>query len=513
MLGAIMAMKKRSKNHYIKYESHEKFRIAVMYQVASYWPTIESFYRTCREDCNTEIKVFYVNDMSVEKAQVENSDSLLKELGVPFEIYSEDRLREYNPHAALYQPPYDVSYRNPSALSLHLKNMGIRIIYIPYGIEIADTEDARYNHFFTYVIRNCWRLYTFSEAMREDYFRYCPNRHAVRALGVPKFDAVFNYTIPADKNILAQADGRKMILWKMHFPKIIYEGIERRQVTPYLSEYWKFAEALERYTDLFFIVMPHPMFFSQTIHSNLADDAKRLFQILELKENVWIDRSADYRKVLYHSDAIIVDRSALMVEAGLCGVPVLYMKNKDYEEPLTKAVKSLVDSYEQGTTAEDIKKFVEDFKGNKLQIVTDRITDARKKTIPFMDGKCGERILEDIKFGLQENVEHTIGIVFFCASFICEHYINELGIRDNPHIRILGMSDNDSAKWGTVHAGIEVVPPEELKGIDFDVLVIMSEQYYMPVKKQLVYELFLEEDKILRLDEFSERYLEEQGMI
>ena len=77
---------------------------------------------------------------------------------------------------------------------------------------------------------------------------------------------------------------------------------------------------------------------------------------------------------------------------------------------------------------------------------------------------------------------------------------------DNPAFSVIGLSDNDPAKWGTVQAGIQVLPPEQLQMVEFDILVITSEQYYMPIKKKLVYELFLEEEKIIRLDVFAENY-------
>lgn len=498
--------KRLGKTDEIRREPNEKNRIAILYQVASYWPSIESFYNACLADPETEVKIFFVRETSVEKAQVEGSDLFLEEQGIPYMDYSEEKIKEFMPHAALYQPPYDVAYRNPSALSLHLRNLGIRIVYIPYGIEIADTEDARYNHFFTYVIRNCWRIYTFSEVMREDYERYCPNRHAVRALGIPKLDSLYSRRVSGSEKILERAKGRKTILWKLHFPKLIYEGRKRFQVTPYLTEYQKFAERIGNYPDLFFVVMPHPMFFSQTIDRELAREAKDLFRMLEGRENVRIERDPDYRKALYTADAIMIDRSALMVEAGLCGVPVLYMKNRDYEEALTRAVKPLADAYEQGTRAEDMFAFLEAFRKGQTQPAAERIAGIQKRLIPFVDGKCGERILTDIKNGIGEAFEPRIRLVIFSAGFICEHYIKKMDLLNRPEFCLTALSDNDSQKWGTSQCGVLIVPPEELKKIKFDILIIASEQYYMPIKKQLVYELFLEEEKIMRLDVFAERY-------
>ncbi len=495
------------KREYIPWIPGEKLRIAIMYQVASYWPSIESFYGACVSDPDVDVRIFYIDDMSVERVQVEGSDDFLKNRSIPYEIYSEEKLRAYQPHAALYQPPYDTSYRNPDALSLHLMHMGIRILYIPYGIEIADTEDAHYNHFFTYVVQNSWRIYTFSETMREDYLRYCPNRHAVRALGHPRFDSLFNRTVLPEEGMIRRAGGRKIVLWKLHFPKLIYEGLRRRQVTPSLTEYMTFAKHLERYEDLFFVVMPHPLFFSRTIDPVLAGDARELLKLLGTRENVWINRKCDYRGALYHSDAIIVDRSALMVEAGLCGVPVLYMKNGDYEEPLTKGVDALVSSYEHGITAEDMEDFVGRFRAGTLTTVSQRIAGRQKEVVPYVDGKCGERILTDIKEGAGNPEEKTVKIAFFGASLICEHYIERLGILNNPDFQVLGLYDNAPSKWGSIHAGLRVLAPEQLKEEIFDILVIMSEQFYMPIKKKLVYELFLDEEKIWRLDEFAERYI------
>lgn len=487
----------------------EKVRIAVMYQVASYWPSIESFYRACVNDDSVDIRIFFVNEVSVESAQIEKTDVFLTEKGIPFFVYSEKELKNFHPHAALYQPPYDVSYRNPSALSVHLREMGIRIVYIPYGIEISDTEDARFNHFHTFVVRNAWRIYTFSEIMLEDYKKYCPNRQAVRAFGIPKFDSIVHRNEMGSSDHFQMAGGRRIILWKMHFPKLIYDNNQKKQVTPYIEEYLRFAGQIEDYDDLFFVVMPHPMFFSQTISPELSKKTEKLFWQLRGKKNVYIDDRADYRISLYHADAVIIDRSAVMVEAGFLDIPVLYMKNPDYEEPLTKAVKELADSYEQGTSCADIQKFLDKFCDQELGPVIGRIKKARLQVLPPEAGMSGEKILADIKGGIRNPEKKKINISFFGASFICRHYIEKLMIKNNADFKIVCLSDNDSKKWGSEQEGIEIVAPEKMKEKEIDLIVITSEQYYMPIKRQLVYELHMDEEKILRLDYFAEMYMKD----
>ena len=48
------------KHKYVSCGDGEKIRIAIMYQVASYWPTIESFYEACTEDAGVDVRIFYV---------------------------------------------------------------------------------------------------------------------------------------------------------------------------------------------------------------------------------------------------------------------------------------------------------------------------------------------------------------------------------------------------------------------------------------------------------------------
>ena len=344
--------------------------------------------------------------------------------------------------------------------------------------------------------------------MLEDYIQYCPNRDAVRVFGIPKFDSIYEKRAELDSYIKCKVKEKRVILWKMHFPKLIYEGNIRKQVTPYLLHYIKFAEVIEQYKDVFFVVMPHPLFFSHTIDPILAKESGELFDILKEKPNVIIDMDSDYRKTLYNADAIIVDRSALMVEAGLCGVPVLYMKNVDYEEPLTKAVEGLVNAYEHGINTDDMNNFVKKFQAGELCVETQKILAVKEREFGYVDGKCGERILSDIKNGIIEAENPRIKVVFFGASFICDHYLKKLDIMNNIHFEVIALSDNNMEKWGAARNGIAVIPPEKLKYISFDILVITSEQYYLPIKKKLVYELYIEEEKVLRLDRFVEKYFE-----
>jgi len=294
------------------------------------------------------------------------------------------------------QTPYDEWHRRPEHWTVRFRESGIRSVYIPYGIEISDTNDSHNLHFRTSVINNCWRIFTFSEMIRRDYLRYSLNGEAVRVLGLPRFDSIYNkkqFQLPSE--LVKKIKGRKIVIWKIHFIKNIIENKRNILVTPDINEYSIFSKKLNLYNDFFFIVMPHPKCKSQNIE---------MFSRIASYDNCFIDENDDYRNSLYNADCIIVDRSAIMVEAGGLNLPTLYMSNDKYQEPFVEAINPLVESYYQGTTCKDIDNFLKMCSQNK-DPKKDVRTKAFQKCIPFFDGRCGERILENLITDIQNNLK------------------------------------------------------------------------------------------------------------
>lgn len=166
-------------------------------------------------------------------------------------------------------------------------------------------------------------------------------------------------------------------------------------VTPYIKEYIAFAKKMSQYEDFFFVFMPHPRFKEFNEDITVKQQLACLYNVIKEADNVFIDDQDDYRNSLVNADYIIVDRSAVMVEAGCVGVPVLYMYNPDYKEPMAKAIESLTDSYYQGTTCADMENFLEMCRQGRDPKKEIREM-AFRQCVPYFDGKCGERIKEDI---------------------------------------------------------------------------------------------------------------------
>lgn len=395
-----LLMEQRFKDNKVKYIPNEKIRIVFLFQIASFWQSWKSFYDSCCDDSRLDVKLLFLDETRTEKSQMKTAKAFLEEKQLPFLDYFEFDIDKFHPHVIVMQTPYDEWHRQNNHTSDVYKAKGYRIVYIPYGIEISDTEDSHKLHFEEDVIRNAWRIYTFSETMKKDYKRYCLNSGAVRVLGLPRFDEYCSNVKPRlPAEIENKRKGRPIVLWKVHFPKEIIENGKKCIVTPDLSEYAEFAKAIAGLKELFFILMPHPKFVDM---AKTEIDKKLVHQIwdrVEASENAFVDDKDDYSISLINADYIIIDRSAVMVEAGAFGVPILYMENSDYHEPVTKAIKPLMDSYYVGHTCKDMLVFVEQCReGSDPKCIARE--KAFKECIPYFDGMCGSRIKEDIISGI-----------------------------------------------------------------------------------------------------------------
>lgn len=388
-----------------RFKDNEKVKIVLLYQMPSMWPSWESFYQSCEKDDRIEIKVLFLNELIGGKSRLENAEEFLKERNVPCTKFEDFDLENYHPHVLFIQTPYDESQRIRAHWSARIKSLGIRVCYIPYGIEITDMPEAHNEQYNTDGLINCWRIYTFSESIKREYFKHSLNGGAVRALGLPKFDSIYHKEqFKLNEEIIEKANGRKIILWKLHFPKAYKDNGKETLVTPDFEEYINFAKKMDMFENVFFVFMPHPLFREKCGDENRQKQALTLFSIVENCSNVYVDMADDYRNSLFNAQGIIIDRSAVMVEAGAVGVPVLFMSNPALIEPKPEAITPLIESYYQGNSAQDMISFVEMCSQNQDPKQEER-SEAFNLCIPYFDGNCGERIKEDILFSLKAEEE------------------------------------------------------------------------------------------------------------
>ena len=490
-----------------------KIRIIFVFQVASFWPSWESLYKSCIEDERFIVKLMWIESGIGDPAQMASAKQFLEQNDIPYEVFDFNSVVDFRPHYMVYQTPYDKGHRQSDTWTARFKRLGIRIVYIPYGIEISDTKESRYKHFSMAVVRNAFNVYVLSQAMKEEYEKYCINAKAVRALGLPRFDSLTeNARFRLDNMLLEKVCGRKIILWKAHFPKIFEENGIKKQATPKLEEYIQFIEYIKQKTDLFFIFMPHPKFADSTIDADLRPLAVKLLHELETLENVFVDQNDDYRYSLMNADAIIVDRSAVMVEAGAMGVPVLYMYNTDYYEPMTAPIEELLSSYYQGTTAGEMIEFSERCQAGYDE-KRERREECFKKCAPFINWDCAYRIKENLvqevkiecRNDMPECFTKNDKILMFGTGYISglsTDVWEENKILNKTAADIIAFVDNDKKKQGSMFRGRTIISPEKIAETSFDYIVITTDVYYREIYLQLTEELQVEKEKILTFDQF-----------
>ncbi|MDR1320088.1 MAG: hypothetical protein LBK56_01505 [Gracilibacteraceae bacterium] len=481
----------------------EKIRVIFLFQIPSFWPSWESVYRAGTEDERFEVKLLWLDELAFSKAQMIGAEEFLTENQLAYAKFNEFNLTDYKPHIVVLQSPYDTTHRPVQALSLNFTALGARVVYIPYGIEISDTPLSRINHFYTFTVLNAWRIYVMSSEMAGHYKEHCPNRAAVRVCGHPKFDSY------ADKGRFEFPDelrrligNRRTVLWKMHFPKM---EAGNTLITPNIDEYVKFADKVSDFPDLFFIFTPHPLMLAESdeLETAAREKSQILLAMLATKENVYVYGASDYRAALSCAEAVIIDRSALMIEAALTGAPILYMYNADNIEKMTDAIAPLLESFYQGTTADDMVHFLERFR-NGFDPKKEQRAKAFNACVPYTDGRCGERIVNDMADSILREAQSAPKpkIAIFGLGGLFRYYWEDTDIFSHDRFDIIVFSDNDASRWGERFHGIPVVKPEGLRDFSFDKIVVFSERYFMEIFRQLVYDVRIDIDRIYRLDKF-----------
>lgn len=494
---------------YLPVENSEKIRVLFVFQSATVWPSMENLYFACKNDERYQVVLALYEDVVVEKGHLANAKEFLDNNNYTYINYASIEFDSYCPHIVFIQLPYDTSCHTPDALSLGFVNRGIRVIYVPYGNETADTQEVRRVQYENFVVENAWRVYTGTNEAYAEYRKFCRNRDSVRCVGVPKFDSIVNKeNFCLCDDIKNKKQGRKLIVWKIHFPKRDATSDGPKLVTPELREYFRFLQYIEKNETLFFVILGHPKLINQDVSSLVYRDNQQMesissfFDKAKQLENVYIDTAPDYRNTLYNGDAVIMDRSGLIIEVAMLNIPTLYLLNGEYQEKYLNYVNEILGTYESGQTCQDMINFVE-LQKKGIDKWHDKRKMIIKKYIPFLDGECCSRILEDIVTNVKKKDKVTkLKVLFYGCGSVYEYYMRKQGWMDTDKFEIVGVADSDSSRWDKKYLGHTIIKPTRMKEMEYDIIVITSEMFYYDIKKHLVYDLFLDERRIRRLDEF-----------
>lgn len=377
-----------------KYYINDKIKVSILFQFPSFYPSIESVYNSMISDSEFDVTVILGDFDIYEKTQTLNARKFLQEKNIPFIEFDYEKFVKNKPHILVLQSPYDDWHRPKYLSGSKLKALGIRIVYITYGIELSDAPISRLRHFQTDTVRNCWKLFTFSENTRRDYFRHSNlDPLTVQALGHPKFDGLLKPDSP--KDLLARANKKKILLWKLHFP---YSDTENNIFTPNINVYINFADYIIKDESLFYIVMVHPKYYEIAEKQQLYA-AHYMLDRLRLYDHIFIHEFDQYQAELMSSDFLIIDRSSVLIESIATQKPILYMFNNESAEILAESIKSIVDSYYSGSSTEDMIGFIDMCKNGYDPKFYDR-KKIFNNYAHYFDGNNGHRICEHLKSSL-----------------------------------------------------------------------------------------------------------------
>lgn len=484
-------------------------KIVFLFQVASFWPNCDSLYRSCVNDERLEVKLIFLNESGTEKSQMQSAEKFLIDNNMEYVNFDDFDLEGYKPDYVVYQTPYLEHRRgNMRSWSANMIRLGARVIYIPYGLEIADNKGADYVHFKEKLELNCFRIYTFSEEMKKIYDERCFNAQAVKALGMPKFDGLFHKEqFPLDSEIKEKSNGRKIILWKVHFVKTANIDGRQVQISPSVEEYFKFAKVIESYPELFFIFMPHPKM--RECDPQTLSYVDGIFECIDKAENAVVDMSDDYRNSLVNADAMIVDRSSLMVEGATVGCPIMFISNSDYEEPFNKPIQRLIDTYYRGNNYEDMVEFVNMVSAAKDPKREERINEFNR-VIPHFNGFCGEQIKNDLITSYAEPYYRDyikfnyIGkkIAIWGTGYIASQLYWFLLLGEKTGIfEVSAYIDNNKQKCGKHFQGKKIYAPSFAQMSHYDYIILAVDGKEGEITEQL-FRMGVSKDKIINYDLF-----------
>ena len=73
----------------IPYISGEKIRIVFLYQIASFWPSWESFYWSCINNDQMDVRILFLDETNTEKSQMKGAEQFLIERNIPYIRFEE----------------------------------------------------------------------------------------------------------------------------------------------------------------------------------------------------------------------------------------------------------------------------------------------------------------------------------------------------------------------------------------------------------------------------------------
>jgi len=369
-------------------EAEEHIRVVFFLQSASTWSSWESIWEACLRHPSVTPQIVLTPLQHVYGSSLDFDDckALLINKDIPFYSHEAYKLATFRPHVAFIQNPYDST--RPDYFSIEaLTEAGVRIAYVPYGLDIGGGgANIRYQYDLP-LHQMAWRIFARSHRHRRMFAKYCRSGcgHVV-VTGHPKLDSYGRSSIAG----LDIPQGKKAFLWTPHFSV----GVE-----PQWSTFQLYSEAIFNFfhhrSDAHLIVRPHPFFF-QAMKKNEIWDGQgeaEFRQRIQRSDNIILDESTDYRLAFAAADALLADAGSFLLEFLPTGKPILYLHHPEGYGLSEEG--DVVRHYYRATKPSDVECFLTMVAHGDDPMSGQRAA-ALEEFLYKIDGQAGERICQHI---------------------------------------------------------------------------------------------------------------------
>jgi hypothetical protein len=364
-------------------------RVHFFFQVPETWSTWESVWRACMESPHIQATIVLLPFVHGSAGDPSRARKFLAERSIPFVHFSAYSLDEEQPDLVFLQNPYD-STRPPELAVDRLLSHGVRIAYIPYGLDVGGGQDNLRWQYDLDVQRKAWRIFVRSEDHRRMYGLHClaGNRNVV-VTGHPKIDNIVTRCRPS-VGAKQRKDARKTVLWCPHF------SLEAGGWSTFMALYDGILGFFEQQpADLSLVVRPHPLFFGRLQEIAAVADVTEQELRRRFHQPPWIalDEKEDYSEAFLASDALMTDAGSFLLEYLPTEKPILYLHNP--EGPGLNESAAFVDSYYRASGFAAVRDFVEMVRHGDDSRRGDRLS-RMQELLHRTDGSVGTQIVTHI---------------------------------------------------------------------------------------------------------------------
>ncbi len=375
-------------------------RIHFFFQMPEVWTTWESVWAACCAHPDIEATLVLLPFHHDSKVDETRARKFLVERGIRFVDCSIYDVAAQAPDIAFVQNPYD-STRPESFAMEHLIEASIRVVYIPYGLDIGGGEDNLRWQYDLNVQRGAWRIFVRSEAHARMYGLYCKsgNEH-VRVTGHPKIDKIVALRDRDSENRGGATQERdKIILWCPHF-SVEHGG---------WSTFGRFADGILSYFEnqpkgCRLLVRPHPLFFGRMRQIESEEAVLALMARFNQPPYIQMDEQGQYEDAFTQSDALMTDAGSFLLEYLPTMKPILYLDNP--EGPGLNESASFVDHYYRAREFEDVLAYLEMIRNGDDPRREQRASMIESQLFSA-DGRAGTRIVDEIVSGYRREIGVT----------------------------------------------------------------------------------------------------------